>query len=413
LVAKSVVNTSRLHKSVPLLVASAMGCIIPRTSGAADVSVAASDKDYVVFFGLDVFANDRGKLRPVVGGSEREVVVLDEKSGAGVLLREVPLTAETTPKLGRPGVTIEGLTGEPVHSPAADPVAEAQSQMLTLQNVEAARQQENEVRMLQAEAGARALGVAAGMMDPAYPGRGQAEAMADAARAEAARAASASAAAYGLPQFRDFNPNGDGAEGRHDGFEVAFRISAPRPESDAYGVLRLIVRDPQDEGTTAQALKVFRLRELTPNPRKVVVRLFGLPPGFAVDSYQVHVYAGGHELATSLSPNRVALTLDEAHQFLVLRHLQVHKGGRIPAEIVPDFRPSANGLVTPGQESVTVELSITAEGRVAQVASASTDLAQRSPELESALRDLRFFPALLEGNPVASTGVFALGELFR
>ncbi len=210
------------------------------------------------------------------------------------------------------------------------------------------------------------------------------------------------------------NLPGSGAnDGGHDGFEVSFRASAPEPHARAYGVLRLRIRDPQQPELTRQGLKVFRLRELTPQPRKTTVGIYDLPPGFTVESYQVHIYADGEELATNLSPNRVELTADEAHQYLIMRHAHLHPGATLPAQVLADraLRAAPSELIA-GQENTLVNLSITAEGQVDQIEGDAAISVPLSPQLQAALREVRFLPALVDGQPAASTGTFALGELF-
>lgn len=236
--------------------------------------------------------------------------------------------------------------------------------------------------------------------------------MADAAAANASAMAGQMTNVLTNPQFGDFLP-GDKADGRaFDGFEVTFRISAPEPRDDAYGVLRLVLQDvAQPTAARQQLLKMFRLRTLDATPRKVIVRSLGLPPGATVESFEVYVYADGEELATNLSRNRIEVTADEAHQFVILRHMQRHKGETLPAQIPGDLQAKAPASVA-AHAAALLTLGITAEGKVSDVKVVSIASESLPAELESAVRGARFLPALVNGQPVDSTGSFAVSELF-
>lgn len=376
-------------------------------------SPAAPNTDYVVFLGLNVSVDDNGKLHAVVGGNERDV--LTNRNGAIVSTRrrDTTLIAKMEPKLSRRGVSLEAITGAPVHSPATDPLAESQSQMIAMQNIDADRMESAEQAFRQAENAAYGAIAQAAAMPADSPDRGGAEARAGAAWAQATAAADQVAAVVANPQFGEFMPGAGNGGAGHDGYEVTFRISSSEPRSDAYGVMRLVLQyDAQPTAPRQQLLKLFRLRAVDATRRKVIVRALGLPPGAKVESFEVHVYVDGEELATNTSRNRVEITADEAHQFLVLRHLQRHRGETLPAQVADPLRSNVPALVAE-HAAALVTLGIDAAGKVSGVIVGSIAAERLPAEIESAVQGARLLPALVDGQPVASTGTFALSELFR
>jgi hypothetical protein len=247
------------------------------------------------------------------------------------------------------------------------------------------------------------------------PGNAQQAEQAAQARVAAEEAVAESSAEMGTTVYRESRIGSAGGEDEFDGFAVAFEVSTPQALDDAYGVLRLRYRESTQPGATLlHAMKLFRLRKLDAKPRKVVVRQFGLRPGFSVESFQVHLYAEGRELATNLSPNRVDVTEDEAHQFLILRHVHRHAAASLPVQIAPELlRPAPPALADGGVAALLVNVEVDVDGRVTAVVPGAVDSGAVGAELLDELRRVRFLPALLNGRPVAGRGAFAVGELFR
>lgn len=65
------------------------------------------------------------------------------------------------------------------------------------------------------------------------------------AQLNSVRATEAMNAATVAPAFRSSRPGSPDDNGTFNMFEVNFRISAPETHENAYGVLRLLVRDPE------------------------------------------------------------------------------------------------------------------------------------------------------------------------
>jgi hypothetical protein len=176
-----------------------------------------------------------------------------------------------------------------------------------------------------------------------------------------------------------------------------------------------LIRDPSRTELGAQhAFQVFKLPPLGPKPQKVVVRRFNLPIGFSVDSYEVHLYVDDRELATSLSKNRVEVTEGEALQFLILQHMQRNKSASREAQVADEMRPEWPRVeLARDWENIVVTVHITPDGTVEDSNVSGAIDSPLTEELHAALLKVRFLPALAIGEPVPSTGSFALGELFR
>lgn len=409
------VRLHRLFRST-LLAASGLAIIAPVSPISAASAGAESDKSYAIFLGLTVFVEEQGKKLPVVGGSDPVVLVREDGTNVDVPRRHVALSAVVEPTLSPSFLTLDALNGYPIHSPATNPVRDAQAQMIAMQGIDADRQDASAAAWRQADTGAVAATAQAAATDASSPDKGLVEGAAAAARGQAASALDNMTSTITNPLFGSVLPGSGetGSDATCDGFEVTFRASASEPCSNVYGVLRLLIRPPAPaNGELLQALKVFRLPDLDARPRKIVVRRLDMPVGAKVESFDVHIYANGRELASNTSRNRVDVSDDEALQFLILRHMQGHAKETLPAEVAQELRPGWPGVISKDATKLTVDVGIDAEGKVSAVSLGVAATTPSAAELERAVRNVRFLPALLNGKPAPSSGTFALGELFR
>jgi hypothetical protein len=138
----------------------------------------------------------------------------------------------------------------------------------------------------------------------------------------------------------------------------------------------------------------------------------GLPPGFAVESALMHIYANGQEYPTNLSRNRVEVTEDEAHEFLILQHIQNHRQDSLPAQLIPELVPSRlPGLIAREQRDALIEVTINRHGRVADLAPGPGATPDLVLQLGAELRRVRFLPALVHGAAMDGMETLALSEL--
>jgi len=371
-------------------------------------SAAPSTGEFVVFMGLDVSVADRGSDAPIVAVSESTLAITRNGQEVKMPIRDAQFRTRFAPRLSPLQLTIEKLAGEALHDPRTDPGREALQQQLTMDSIQAHSQ---EIATMQAnQAAQNAANTERISQQPNSP---VTQADVQRANAAAAEAATRMDAAYATPIFASALPGSGGAtDDTVDAFEVTFRLSSPVEIPGAYGLLRLQVRSPTAPQQPFAVLKFFSLRNTGPDPRRYSIMQTGLPPGFKVDSYSVHIFSDGREVPSNLSANRLAVNLDEAHQFVILRHIQVNPAGTLPAQALPELVPAGvRERLSGARRDITVDLSIDRDGRVSAVKSINGPSGLPDDVLTAQLREIRFLPALVQGSASASEGTFAIGEL--
>ncbi len=371
----------------------------------------ATQREYVAYLGLDVKVHDRGQDCPVVSYDEPKLSILHGSEQVRIASRDAQFALSMEPKLGRRDLTLSDLRAQAVIDPRNDPVRRGMQQQQLMDDVQTQNQELAAAKAGQADSYAIGLATAShvpfSLVTPE---------MVAAAQADANSALQDVGNAYAMPMFQSHTPGqvttGEGAA--TDAFEVTFRLSAQEELRDTFGLLRMVVRDPANPQQPLSVLKFFPLRHVGPASRKISILQTGLPAGFAVDSYTVHIYSEGEELPTNLSANRMDLSIDEAQQFLILRHCQLNRTASIPAEIIPDLiPPEVRTWLAAIHTDATVDLEIDRDGRMTKVDAIRANADLSVAEVENKLREVRFFPALLKGSPADSKGTFALSEFSR
>ncbi len=237
-----------------------------------------------------------------------------------------------------------------------------------------------------------------------------------AAKTGLADAVGAEVDAYSAGPLRGYAPdaglNRGGAGGSSNAFAITFRAASPVPVKKTYALVRVIVRDPRAPATPLSSLGFYALPRIGPTARRIDLVQTGLPPGFAVDEYEVHIYIGGSEIPTSLSSHRIQVTADEAVQFLLTQYLSGNPAVDRPIRAVPALMPlDFCDHVPVGERGRTFDIDVDAQGVVTRLDLQPGATGVDEAYLDKTLREVRFLPALLHGVPVASTGRFALSEL--
>lgn len=367
--------------------------------------------DMVVFMGLDISLPVDGALLPVVDASSSSIEVLRDASRMRVpIAGQLNFKTSPEPKVSRGTIQLDDLKAVRVYSAGANPGREAADQQMLMASIETANQQAADRQLGSAINNAEGISRAE---TAGHPVSAADKALAGQQMASAIRGLNT---AYGTGFGGGFDPSAllfeAEGEGRFDAFEIAARISTPEPVDNAYAVLRLIVTTPGDNRVPVITLKFFSLPKLGPEPRRVVLQQAGLPPGFGVERYELHVYSNGREVATNLSSNRMDVRPDEAFQFLLLRHLAQHGKASRPIEAARDLIPADfRAHVAAEQMNRSVDLTVDADGHVTMIRLQPVASSAHDASLEKAIRDLRFLPALLNGKPVAAQATFVLSEL--
>lgn len=384
---------------------------LPLLAAAQSTADNPTERNFVVYVGLDVAVQSGMEKATVVDSSEKSLTVLREGRREQVAFRDAQFQLKMEPKLSRRQMTIDGLKGEAVYDPRTDPSRNALHEQMLMDSIQAHREQLATGAEYAALEIQRQTEYLAKQDNPSVT-------QADVQRAQmmAQNASMARHDAQAVPVYSPAARDVVGADDNHafDSYEVTFRLSAPERRKELLGLLRMQVRAPEAPAVSTAVLKFFTVRNVGPEPRKVTVTQNGLPPGFAVDSYTIHLYEDGQEFPTNISENRMELNAAEAHQFLVLRHAHANQTASLPVTLISELVPAdiSERLSAIGPET-RVELAIDQHGKVTEVRSAYPQDDPQQTVLAAALRDVPFLPALQNGSAVASTGTFTVAEFMR
>jgi hypothetical protein len=196
--------------------------------------------------------------------------------------------------------------------------------------------------------------------------------------------------------------------------EVAFDVSAVKPLNSPYLVIITRFHDKDGQpGTVRSLVYAQALNPIGPQAKRIHIEEGGFPPGFELRNYQLHLYNHGEEVATNLSSKRVALTRDEAFEYVKLEYVAAHKDATLPPVAAMGKLPAdLPSRLAGGQFGQTLYVKVSKDG-LANEAFLDEACSQRvkDPYLESVVRDLRFKPALENGKPVDGVAPLKLDQL--
>jgi hypothetical protein len=200
----------------------------------------------------------------------------------------------------------------------------------------------------------------------------------------------------------------------YDAMDVKFEVSAEKPLNHPYVV---VIGRYHEKGDPAGALRNWiyaqALERVDSKRAKVEILRGGMRPGFVMKDLQVHLYNDGQEVATNVSSKRVALTRDEAFEYVKMDYVSSHKGTTLPAVPamgkLPADLPSrlAQGQFT---NAFYVKVSKDGVGANAYFDEACSRPVE-DPYIAAVLKDIRFKPALEKGKPVDGVAKLKLGQL--
>jgi hypothetical protein len=200
----------------------------------------------------------------------------------------------------------------------------------------------------------------------------------------------------------------------YDAVQVSMKVSSEKPLSHPYMIVYAQYREPGDKpGLVSNWVYATELDAINEVPRRIYFKQGGFPPGFELVNYEVHFYNHGQEVANNLAEKSVALTRDEAHEYIVIDYLTTRKGATLAPTLAlgaksGDFRARYNGE----QLQKTVYVKVTKDGLPQGVFrnQACTDKVD-DPFMESVVSYARFKPALDKGKAVDGVAGIKLGDL--
>jgi hypothetical protein len=194
-----------------------------------------------------------------------------------------------------------------------------------------------------------------------------------------------------------------------DAMEVDFSISSVKPLRTPYVVTIALFHDTSSKPGAVQKLVFAKaLNPIESQLSHVHFSEEGFPFDYELIDFQVHIYDRGVEIPTNLSPDRVDMSRDEAFQYIKTEYIAAHKGAtRPPAPAMGKFPAELRTRLAAGSYSETIFVRVSKEGLAeASFADAICSKKIDDPFLDSVVRDLRFKPALGNGEP--EEGVVAL-----
>lgn len=369
---------------------------------------------YTLFMGADI-AIERGKsFHRVedVEGSFFKIVVDGKQEMVSTRNGTSRMRIDNTLKLAGTPVSFENLTTERSYTPARDP----QRKLARMSGMASAASSSSD--LAGAAVGNAALALQTASADPNAPA-GLVESM------QSAYDSSVQAQQQAFSEIgSELNSVGTHADAMErelaqenfDAIRVSMELSSPERIEDPYllVIARIHERD-EKAGVFRNWIFAQKLEAIDSKPRKIHINQGGLPEGYTLEDCQVRIYSRGRELPTSVSPNSISLSRDEARQYLLIEHVAANKGGTMPA--LPVFGEAPADLkarLAAGEFTQPYFVRVDAEGNalgtfIDRECSRPAD----DPYVESFVAHALFVPALEKGKAVPGVARLQLGALIN
>lgn len=371
-------------------------------------STPSADKPYLLYLGADLSIEHGGKLRPVKDVRGESFVIDADGKLVSVSTRksDLKIKVDNSVKISSGHAMVENLKAERVYTWANNPIRRDQAAMeLSSMAAEATDRAVANLNSTQQKFG---LGnAAAENWDPRTgpDPRVVSQAQVDAAYNDVDRSAFA--------QGADINSVGKWNAGERsdqcDALALSFDLSTPKPIGDPYLVLFVhFLENPDDPKSSRQLIYAQSLPGINEKARSIRVVRAGFPPGYKLESYQVHLYDGGNEVATNVAPKQVALTAAQAFQLAVAEYATLNKGKTVPPSPSTAFWPTdLSTRLSAEQRNRTLYAKVGKDGIASGLyEDQACTRSVQDTGLEAVRADLRFHPALEKGKP--AEGVVAV-----
>lgn len=345
--------------------------------------------DYQLFAGVDLSAEDGGGFRRIADVSGESLFLQQGKELKKVWAQRIKsYRMVPTLKLSETLVTLNNLSADPAYSPGHDPQREWARRQVAIESVRSDNQDLAQGRVV------RSLPIS----DPFKPAGYGTESQAALRQTERT--------------FSNINglDNGDAyawaasaaqAEELYDAIEYNFTLSAPQRIERPYVVAIASISVPDKPDTQFDSIYARSIDEIDQKPRSFHVMHVGLPPGFKLKSYRIHLFSNTTELATTRSEQRLPLSKKEAELYLVTQYVADHRSETLAARTaLASFPPDFSKRVDPEQLKKRFVLTIGPTGEVSSVQVAEAAAEPVDPYVEETLKGFRFYPALNKGKPV-------------
>ncbi len=376
---------------------------------AAGGAPSTEPKTHSLFVGADFTVEQGQAFWPVVDVSGKAFVVnaKDHLVKVDVSHGQVNINVKQELKLADSLVNVANLTKERAYTPGADP---ERKYLRELEAGTAEQVSDYSDSRLQQQNYQNSIGGAAPASHAPMQGNNS-----------AAGAAAAAGNAYVLSFSTLTNPadqagkmESELSQEQFDAMRVSFVVSSPKPLYNPYVVLIMQYREANEKpGDAHDWIYATELDPIDSSPHKVSILGGGLPPGFVQLSFQLHLYNRGHELATTVAPKRLALTRDEAFEYVLFSYLGENKHAtRAAAPVLGRLSTDQRHELSDSEFAVPYFVKVTKDGKPAE-AYADPSCTQKitDPKVAALIGQVRFTPALAQGQPVESVAKLSFNDL--
>ncbi len=390
---------------------------------AAEAAGAASPepKTHSLFVGADLAVEQRQVFWPVVDVSGTTFVVnaKDRLVKVDVSHGQVNIKVNQELKLADNLVDVQNLSKERAYTPGSDP---ERKYLRELQAGTAAQMSDYADAAMQRAVYTAGQGPPSGVA-PAIPGgAGNGKGGGYVPPIDPVGTASLAASnAYALSYSTLTNPadqagrmESELSKEQFDAMRVSFVVSSAKTLRNPYVVLIMQYREANEKpGDAHDWIYATELDPIDSSPHKVSILGGGLPPGFVQLSFQLHLYNRGHELATTVAPKRLALTRDEAFEYVLFSYLGENKHAtRAAAPVLGRLSTDQRHELSDSEFAVPYFVKVTKDGKPAE-AYADPSCTQKitDPKVAALIGQVRFTPALAQGQPVESVAKLSFNDL--
>lgn len=373
--------------------------VLASLSSGAPAGAEAEARTHTLFMGADFDVQSNKvfhRVRDVSGGS---FVIKVNGEEVLVPMNQAPVEfrIQQSLKLTENSATIGDLKGERAYSPANDPV----KKFVREQPGGATHLQSSQAAMGSTMA-QRDLGIAKSSGSPANI-VAQVQQQANSVSASYSSALSAEGSDFNNVGSYSAKLQEELAKKLFDAMDVTFEVASPQPLNSPYVVIVAQYRERDERpGIAHNWIYARTLEPIDSKPRKVRLLQGGLPPGFELLNFKLHLYDRGQELATNVADKRVPLTRDEAFLYLKIDYVSSHKEATLPPTAAMGKLPAdLRSRLTSAQFAHTFFVKVSKDGLPGEVF-LDEACAQKADDsyLLSVIRDIRFNPALDKGRAV-------------
>jgi hypothetical protein len=370
---------------------------------------ADADKPYNLFAGANVEVGRGSDLKPVIDISDGSWVVLVDGKTSTITPDFGPVAMKVTrvEKLTKSFAQITGLKGDKAYTFANDPSVRMTRNM----NQSASVNVGSHAAVNQANSDANGSATAVSAMGAAESQAGHVSSGAT-STLQTTGYAQATIDATSTPGGAELFDNTGQPAGDYDAVDVSFSISADHAIGDPFLIVISRFKDPtaKETGGIRELRYAKALAPIGPTPAEIKFEQAGFPPGFVLESFEIHLYDAGTEIATNVAPGWRALTSDQAFDYVKGRYLASHKEATLGATpVLADVPKDLAAHLAEGKYAEPIYVKVSKDGLAdTAFADAACSKPIDDPYLASVVRTIRFKPALSKGEPVEGTATLKL-----